>query len=1011
MSRFVSLFHKRKITVHRSGYIALVFAILVIGSAFVFAGTSSAVTPQTGSVTYYVNLTSGGTFEGFDTGAVLNVSTISGIPVPGMSNLVGHYGTLKLPYGSYFFNISPQYTVASPGTVVTNLTSKFVQVSSSSQTVSINVSFYYTKQVTVNVTGITSGNALVKFSTPEGFVFQSNVTTGSFKANLAIGNIYATVIYGQKSYLSLVTAAEVSTGKVLLNATGGVSRYGLVFNQSGSPVSNFNLVVVNYTAGYTYQVYSFSGGYFQISSQNGWAGRSVTLTAPGFKPLNLTTYFQTGGSSSTVPPQYMSSGMSNVTYIYSLGNDPSYLNLTVYYNITNSTTLPFLPNATIGSLYNQLLADHISPATLSSDIQRYLTNLTGQYTNNTILVDGSNYNLSKKSGLLISSTSSSLNYKATYNYTGGSINVSTLENGFNVKIDTIGTQYLPGQLLYYYVFEYNKSLGALSSPVSQVTSFISPINITPQAKTGFITLTFTKAQKPVIATSDIVAYWGGQISNNYFLNSSQNNTIIVVPIGTPVNFNVSKGFYNPTTGTNDYQKAKYKWYENGSLAPGPQTTYNSTFTFSSQGIYQLSVNYTSASGISNNTTFWAFAYNGSVTPGFYISYGGHYVLKTNMSTKTEYNISLPMLTDITFSSANSTSNITVPTHTYPGGNTYTSLIYKVPIITTWIFPGYKNTATTVTQNFKTPYIANDAYQYGYLNLESVVGVSQSSIKNITFRITVNDTVAPAPSIAIYNSAGSSVANPIAGQVMTFSANGTTDQYYTFSQLKFFWNITYTNGTVVKPGNSTYQVISGSNTSAWIKVKFLTLTTLIMSLKATNPSNASAYNNKTLTMVVSSPRLVVSGVYIPKSMEAGSRATVYVTVSNNGTVAAGNFTIVLLVNGKQIGSEAYSGLAVGQSRNLSFNFTPPASGTYSYQFEAQNGSEPSFFFSYGSYTLKASINPPAYRTPLIIGVVIVIIVIIGIAYYRFSSGPSRGRKDQVQPTKKQEEKKKPEEKKK
>ncbi|HLH86262.1 MAG TPA: CARDB domain-containing protein, partial [Thermoplasmataceae archaeon] len=623
-------------------------------------------------------------------------------------------------------------------------------------------------------------------------------------------------------------------------------------------------------------------------------------------------------------------------------------------------------------------------------------------------VNGANYNLSRKSGHLVSGSLTGFHYDAYYNYTGASLNVSDLENGFNVKINTLGTQYTPGSLLYNYVFVYNNSLGALSSPVSQVTSFLSPINIVPQSTTGFVTLTFTKAQKPFIATPDIVAYWSGQVSNNYFLNNTQNNTIIVVPVGVSVYFNISKGFFNPTTGVNDYQKAKkYVWYENGTGPSG--TSYNSSFSFSSQGLYELSVNYTSASGISNNTTFWAFAYKGAVTPGFYVSYGSHTVITTNNATSASYTIKVPMLTSVTFSSTNSSSNVTVKSHTYPGGKSYSSATYKVPIITTWIFPGYKNTAATVTQTFKTPYIATNSYVVGYMDLVSVVGIAPKV--NITLNIYVNDTVPPAPSLVLYNSLGNKVANPVAGQVTTFSANNTTDQYYKFSQLTFFWNITYTNGTVAKPGNSTYQIVGGSNNSTWLKVKFLTLSSLIVSLRVKNPSNATAYSNKTLTMVVSSPRIVVTGVYIPKSMASGSRATVYVTVSNNGTVAAGGFSIVLMVNGKQIASESYSGLSVGQSRNLSFNFTPPASGTYSYEFQAQNSSEPSFFYSYGAYTTKVSINPPAWRTPLVIGVVIVIIVLIGVAYYRISSGPSRSRREQAQQPKKQEEKKKPDEKKK
>jgi hypothetical protein len=96
-----------------------------------------------------------------------------------------------------------------------------------------------------------------------------------------------------------------------------------------------------------------------------------------------------------------------------------------------------------------------------------------------------------------------------------------------------------------------------------------------------------------------------------------------------------------------------------------------------------------------------------------------------------------------------------------------------------------------------------------------------------------------------------------------------------------------------------------------------------------------------------------------------------------------------VNSKVVASEFYSrSLAVGSSMNVSFNMTPSASGNLPFEFEAGSSPQPSFYQPLSAFTVTHSVNPPAYRTPLIIGVVIAIIVVVGIVYYRISSGGSK-----------------------
>ena len=43
------------------------------------------------------------------------------------------------------------------------------------------------------------------------------------------------------------------------------------------------------------------------------------------------------------------------------------------------------------------------------------------------------------------------------------------------------------------------------------------------------------------------------VSSNYVLNSSLNNTLFAIPLNTSVSFNASGAYFNPSTGSNDYQ--------------------------------------------------------------------------------------------------------------------------------------------------------------------------------------------------------------------------------------------------------------------------------------------------------------------------------------------------------------------------------------------------------------------------------------------------------------------------
>lgn len=949
----------RKIALHRNSLIAIVMTLLVLGSALAIAGNSTAITPQKATVSYqasYLGLPA--------TGAKVTVSTLSGYQV---TTLSGALNQVSLPYGTYAFTMQPYATYGS--SYIVNGTSKIVSVTSANPgIVYLNATAAQTHKVAVTVVGANSP-ATISFSTMSGFVFETNTTTGTFNATLPTNGFFATVTYGTQSNTTFLNGV----GSTLTLATFGTNLAGgFVTTTGGAAVSNFNVIAINTTSS-SYNVMPFTNGAFQFVEG---AATNYVISANGYNPVDYKS-----GQSTYV----LNKASSNVTYNYTLGNNPAYLNLTVKYNIGNSTALPFMPNATIGSYYWQNQFDTITAAT----VQNYLNGLVGQYSNYAILVNGYNYQLKNTPSATATTTTTGMTGSVTFQFQNPNVTSSSLANGFTVKVFAKGTQFNSGSLYYNDVFNYSIAGLSLASPVSAANTFVSPVELLPQATSGFVNMVFSKVSNPVVTPSQLNLFWNNTTPSNYLVASNTTSAAFIVPTNTAVSFNLSNAFYNPVTNTNDYQKAlNYNWSLNGTTVSQGVNDYNATINFGGFANYTVSVQYTSSSGETNTSTFNVYAFNETPSASLNVTSQGNTLFATQSVTGTQV-ISVPQSKAVQFSGYGSSLSI-------PGTS------YKVPLTYNWYFPGFTNAAMNVSQTFNTPWISSNAYVTGYLDVATAVGKAA----NVTLNLNVTDTTPSSPVVTLTNATGTSISQPVAGQLAVFSANKTTDKYYAQTDLSYHWQVIYANGTAVSPGNSTYVLMNNNTNLSYFKVQFNTLNSLIVSLEVTNPANVTAYQNFTASMVVKSPRLVVQSIYFPTTPSQGAKTLVDVNVSNNGTVDANSFTLVAMVNGKNVSYQSYGALPVGVTKEFEFNLTSPSSGSVQIVFEAENSTQPAFFAKSGSLTVTQSINPPSYQTPLIIGGVIAIVVVIGFVYYRLSSrGPSKPKDKKPVSKKTSDEKKK------
>jgi len=963
IKRFLYPETERKITLKRGYLIALLIVIMITAGTLTVSDSTNAITPQQGNVNLEIYYALNGSPVGVaNNNTVTTVSYLNGIVI---SSQTGPDPSFTLAYGNYTVSIAPASVVTGAvGPAVATPVTKTVSVNAPTFSENILENLTPMHTVAVNLLNLTNGTtAIVSFSTTYGFslgTFSSSKAT--FNASLPTGTIYAKAsISGVNGIFSYEYQIASHTSSINVSMKNSNTIFGIVSAQNSATISSMNVIVLNTTTN-NYVVNHFSSNAFNLYLRN-FDSKVIIITASGFAPYEISS-----PSAGQVSP-VLQPASSNISTIYTLSRDLQTLNVTTKFTINNATALPFMANATVGSLYWQEKLDGLTNSSMMSYLQGYLP----LYTNSSFTLNGYNYNRTSMSVSKVYLAKHNLTAVLVAQYKNAAVSSTLYSSGLSVEIYDQGTAFVPAPLYYNYSFIYNNESVALTSSSVSTATFKSPVLINNVVSAQWVNLKLGPIKKPTFVDPYITFYWSGLTSSNYVLNTSASNTTFIVPVGKIVSINISKAYFNPVTGTNDYQNAYFQWVLNNTspaIAAG-WGDYNVSHTFSGAGTYKFTVNSTSPSGSQNLTNFTVIAFKGVPPVNFTISFNGktHYKNTTDLKS---YNITVPQNQFISFSVYNSTMNVT-------GTN------FKLPLSYSWNMTNFTSKAANVTYSFTKPYISV-GYQYAYISIQSITG----QYSNLTFRVYVNDTTPPTAKVTITNLTGVKLSNPYAGVPTKFSANSSTDVYYkSVTSLRFNWKVEYANGTSPPQGSSTYTVIAGNLTnSSWVVIQFNTLNNMILSLSAKNPSNVTGYDNLTLTMLVSTPRVVITSAYVVGTPTEGSPATIWINFTNKGQATAYDVNLTILVNGNAVATFVWPILNVSQVQNESFTWTPHTSGSLTVQVMGSTGNEPSFYASLGSYTTSVSVNPAPYKTTLVIVVIVVVIVAVGIVYYRLTSGGRR-----------------------
>ena len=766
----------------------------MIGSAFLAAGTAGASSPQTGSLSFNVVYVGGGTSAPANSSTQVMLETPSGQLI---SSATGSTITFSLLYyGNYTVVVPAQYLTDSAlhgRFVVVNQTFHNVSLNSkSSSNMELNVSVEPTHKVHVLVENLSSGSASVSFKSLQGFEFNSApFSAASNSTNLSLpSKFFAIISYGGASY----TYLETNVGNALnLNIYNGTAVSGFVSANNGAKINTVYVTIINGTD-HNYTTTQFTGNSFTVYSPN-WNNEFLIVSSPGY---NSTQY----QGKNLVGGKYLSNvvlqpASSSIYYNYSISENLQTLNLNITYRIGNDTAIPQLANSSVGSLYWQWNIDSLSDAYVDG----YINSTVANYTANSFLVNGVYYNLTRHptfNSISVTDNGISANVNATYkNMT--SISTSIYNSAFPIKVYALGTQYSPGTLGYQYTISYkNTSVALNSSSSSSVKLSGTPILIPTQPSSGFVTLTLVPVKNATITNSLVQFMINGKIVNN-LLNSTQSNTIFTVPYNILVNMNVSKAFYNPVTGTNDYQNSIFNWTINSNAKTFPDKS-NVTTSFN-KGLNVVYVNFTSGSGASGTTSFLVYGFNSTPTVVYNITSNGKTISNNTATTSSPINnIFVNQTQTVQFSAYYSA--LTIANSSLAGSP------YNVPLNYNWTFPTTVSLSANSSYIFKKPSISVGP-QTVYINVSSVSGHVSAK-----FMVTVNDTTPPVAVVTIMNAKGQVISQPVAGQNMTLTASSSYDPYYNSTylaahnlSLNYSWKIESTSGVPMNPSSSTYTVLA------------------------------------------------------------------------------------------------------------------------------------------------------------------------------------------------------------
>ena len=999
----------------KRGEVIAAIAVLLLSALFV-AGSSSALEPQKGSISFVLMYKDAETGDSdllgnlnvylFDMNGSQLQSTTS------RSNGIVVFNNVE--YGNYVIKTNTERV----GNYIYKSNFSLVRLDNSGQHLvnggdftNITVIRYpldHYLNITVKDNGLPKIAAVKVYFNATKYCFQNGSGNSQYNFNVSFGTLGVGITYNEGGVTkTLYRDVIIPRNQKYKNITVDVTTYkrimGTVTSSTKIVESNVHIILINKTTNQIWKILNFTGGAFSFYLPS--LNYTMVVTADGY-----------GIATQDVSGNFMNINLNpavnheNYTMVFS-GN-MKWVNVTKTVEVSNETVLYSLPYNNTGVLYYQLKLLGWS----ENDLKNYMINEYHEYTEKLITVDGNIYEVySIDTPIWQSVNPSQENFVLTevIHYRNGDISKSALLKDGKVDVNIYAEKdKIEGpQIVHNYTLQIPADMER-SNEVSDanVVNYTGNISISEVKKVP-VTLILKERKSPEIILDKLAIGWTNITNVNHVVNQSANNYTIVVPAGKNVWFNASKIVYDTVRDVTDAENTTYNWSIDGNNYKSGKGLFNITREFPT-GKHVVNLLVIDAGGNTNETniTVLSDGYWPKVNITIETTSGKKIVTlctnKTHMG-EIDYNVSgkvgnawmnstthivtikTPMVInqteDIVYDASNSTDTYDLKNLTH------------LPVIVEWNFNGNKSTGLKRTFAFDKP-TRNGTY---YVNITLRDSVNNTII--ISLPVEVKDITKPVVKLN-FTVNGKNVNEVKEEENITFDASGTYDPD-NGTIASYNWTIKNETYKVINETSGIFTVINGSFSGNNVTLVFHQYGTYYVILNVTD--GAGNYNviNKTLRVTPVRPDMSINSVDISGDRIEGNQLTFEVNVSNSGNIPADKYWIAVYVNGKVVTNESFENLTNGSYAVQYLHWTPNSPGQYDVKVVVWCPNEPASYRSDNSKEMTITIQEAPWKLPAIVIGSLIIIAFVAYLGWKYAQKKEEGKKFKKKSKSKKEKEKK------
>ncbi len=868
--------------------------------------------------------------------------------------------------------------------------------------------------------------ATVKVYTSFGLLVASGTTdeNGTITLNVPKLDLYVDVSY-EEGGTEKVFHTKIDTSQIDLPTNQSVSVdlkgyrhvYGTVEDNDGNYINDTIRITLVKGDGSIYKVMKFGGGTFDFFVPPG-IGLKMIVTADGYgRYVKWLT-----SSVSQFYPITLSKANNPITYKITFSEDfkTVWINKTMWIN--NYSIIDSMGYGDFGILYYQLKFAGYDNATklkewFNNSIP-YMPKLKiGEY----------NYTLQEKYVEDFSLVYSGFSLKTHAKYYCDEVDVDKLlkDGGIPINLYVFKDVNYGGFRNYTYrIYIPSKYERSNEIPSLKIDGYINTITINDADDDGYYTIVLKERVEPSITLSDstVTLYWKNMSfeQDRYILNVSEENFTVLVPAYTNVSINVSAAYMDNVRNMSDWQNATFTWILDGNTihqgvgSDGCNLTYNFT-----TGRYTIVVEVKDVGSNVNKTNITVYADGYVPTAKINITEGEESILNIELNITGEkliytynnttkeipinpegryVNVTLPDIITIN-ESAQLLYNASSTEDTYNGTES------KSDVLVEWDFNGTKSTEINKTYAFDKPTRGNETVWIN-VTLRDIV----NNTIEISIKAKIKDTTPPEIKVKIFNESWKEVTEVDEGGIVYLDAKNTTDPE-NGNISSYNWTIKKSEGGEALEGED-YEIINGSLTDNFLKIKFLTYGLYYIILNVTDMDGNHAIKNISFHVNPVRPDITIVNVTIPKDIVEGSPAKIKITLKNNGKVNVTKFTVTLYANEKIVVDHKPYNLRIApdDTRNITITWTPDAAGSYTLKINITCEDEPSIYTDDNVYSEKVKVEPNQVKNAGIVLTAVIVVIIIAVAAKKLKERKKEEKKEKRKKKEKKEKEEKKEKKK-